>query len=251
MNKGIIKADHLSVSYNDMTALVDVSFSIPEGSFTAIIGPNGAGKSTLIKVMLGLISPDSGQIRINGVLPQKLDKRYLGYVPQFKTMNREFPVLVRELVYSGFTSSWPWAFGKEKNAIAIEALKSVKAGHLANRPIKNLSGGELQRVCLARSFVKNPSIVLLDEPAAGIDAFGEADLYAMLENYQQEHKATVIMITHDWQVAKHHASHIILLNQKLIKFGEPEIVLEEQNIRAAFGHLGHSHPYRKNGIVNV
>lgn len=236
-----VEVINLSLSYGDIKVLENLNFSIPENSFVSIVGPNGAGKTTLMKLLLGLIADYSGEIKIFGKHPNEIDPQLIGYVPQIKTMDRNFPALSIELVASGLLRKWPWSVkGKDKDD-SLKALEMVKAEHLAYRPITELSGGELQRVCLARSIVRNPKLVVLDEPATGIDVIGEADLYNLLEAYQHKSNATVIMITHDWHVAHHHSDFVLLLNRNLISFGNPEDALSEQNLRTAFGHIGHEH----------
>jgi len=158
-----------------------------------------------------------------------------------KTMDRSFPALSIELVLTGLTPRWPWRIQKSGYQKALVALEQVGAAHLARRPVGRLSGGELQRICLARSIVRQPQLVMLDEPATGIDAVGEADMYRRLEAYQKKSGATILMITHDWHTATHHANHVLLLNQKQISFGPPEVALSEDFLRMAFGHIGHEH----------
>lgn len=239
-----IEVKNLSLSYGDIKVLESLNFIIPENTFVSIVGPNGAGKTTLMKILLGLIKYDTGEVKIFGKHPDKIDPQLIGYVPQIKTMDRNFPALSIELVASGLLRKWPWSVKGIDKENSIKALEMVKAEHLAFRPITELSGGELQRVCLARSIVRNPKLVVLDEPATGIDAIGEADLYNLLEKFQQNSKATVLMITHDWQVANHHSDFVLLLNRKQVSFGHPEEALSEQNLRTAFGHIGHEHKAR-------
>lgn len=239
-----VEVKGLSLSYGDITVLENLNFSIPENSFVSIVGPNGAGKTTLMKILLGLIKNYSGEVKIFGKHPDEIDPQLIGYVPQIKTMDRNFPALSIELVASGLMRKWPWAVKGNDKEKSIKALEMVKAEHLAYRPITELSGGELQRVCLARSIVRNPKLVVLDEPATGIDAIGEADLYNLLEAYQKKSNATVIMITHDWHVAHHHSDFVLLLNRRQVNFGHPEDALSEQNLRTAFGHIGHEHKVR-------
>ena len=237
----VIETEHLSVQFGDHKALDDINIQVPEGAFVALVGPNGAGKSTFLKVTLGLIPPTKGIVRIFGRPPSKVPAEWIGYVPQVKTMDRRFPALALELVMTGLNRQWPWHSRKKERERALEALRQVGATHVADRPLAKLSGGELQRVCLARSIVRRPRLVLLDEPATGIDAVGEKDLYRMLEKYKKESGATFLMITHDWHAAVHHADHVLLLNTRQISFGPPEVALAEENLRRAFGHIGHEH----------
>jgi len=158
-------------------------------------------------------------------------------------MDRSFPALSLELVATGLAERWPWHLQKAERQRTLEALELVGAVHLAKRPVARLSGGELQRVCLARSLVRQPKLVMLDEPATGIDAVGEADMYRLLEAYQKKSGATLLMITHDWHAATHHARHVLLINRGLVGFGPPHTTLIEDNLRMAFGHIGHKHPF--------
>jgi zinc transport system ATP-binding protein len=236
-----ITVKNLSLCYGDIIVLEDLNFEIPENSFVSVVGPNGAGKTTLMKILLGLIQNYKGEVKIFGKSPTEVEPQKIGYVPQIKTMDRSFPALSIELVASGLIRRWPWTVKGIEKEKSLNALSMVKAEHLAYRPITELSGGELQRVCLARSIVRNPKLVVLDEPATGIDAIGEADLYNLLEAYQKNSSATILMITHDWHVAHHHSDYVLLINRKQVSFGYPEVALSENNLRTAFGHIGHQH----------
>ncbi|MCS7052113.1 MAG: metal ABC transporter ATP-binding protein [Ignavibacterium sp.] len=242
--KNVVESKNLSFSYNGILALSDINISIPQGKFVSIVGPNGAGKTTLLKIILGLIKNYSGTIKVFDKNPDEVDPALIGYVPQFKTMDRKFPAIAIELVASGIIRKWPWRIRGKSKQLAYEALSLVKSEHLAERSLSSLSGGELQRVCLARSFVRNPKLIVLDEPATGIDAIGESDLYNLLENYQSKSGATVLMITHDWHVALHHSDLVLLLNRRQIAFASPKEALSEDNLRIAFGHIGHQHNFR-------
>ena len=173
--------------------------------------------------------------------PQRVPPEWIGYVPRVKTIDRSFPALSIEVVLTGIHLHWPWRQHKNERERALGALEQVGAAHLAEESLGRLSGGELQRVCLARSIVRQPRLVILDEPATGIDAVGEADMYRMLETYQKNSGATLLMITHDWHAATHHADHVLLLNRKQVSFGPPNIAMNEENLRTAFGHIGHEH----------
>lgn len=236
-----IDVEALSVRLGRHLALDRLTLALPEGAFLAILGPNGGGKTTLLKVLLGLIAPNEGRARVFGQAPADVAPQWIGYVPQVKTLDRSFPALSLELVVSGLRARWPARIGRSERQAALEALGRVGAAHLADRPIAQLSGGELQRVFLARSFARGPRLVLLDEPAAGMDVAGEADMYALLEAYQRTSGATVLMVTHDWEAARHHAGHVLVLNRRAISFGPPAAALGEAFMRQAFGHIGHDH----------
>jgi zinc transport system ATP-binding protein len=242
MTEFAVEVSDLSVHFGDHLALNGLNFWISRDKFVAIVGPNGAGKTTLLKVILGIVQPSSGTVKVFSRPIQKIPPEWIGYVPQVKTMDRSFPALSIELVSTGLSRRWPWR-SKVGQDEALHALEQVGAAHLAQRPVGRLSGGELQRVCLARSIVRKPKLVMLDEPATGVDAVGEADFYRHLEAYQKSSGAVIMMITHDWYAATHHADKVLLMNREQIKFGDPEAVLSEENLRTAFGHLGHEHPF--------
>jgi zinc transport system ATP-binding protein len=237
-----IFVDDLSVAYDNTTPVLDtISFTVPERAFFAILGPNGSGKTTLFKSLLGLLKPTQGAIRIFGKEPSRIPANWIGYVPQLKTLDRSFPGISRELVLSGVLHRWPWRQRHPAEALANDALEKVGAAHLADKQLHHLSGGELQRVYLARCLVRRPKLIFLDEPATGLDVRLASDMYRLLELLQEELRTTICMITHDFAVASHHASHVLLLNHQQVAFGPPEEALTEQSLRKSFGHIGHMH----------
>jgi len=236
-----INIENLSVQIGTHVILKHINLSVPSGSFVSIVGPNGGGKSTLIKVILGLIAPTEGNVLIDYKPLSSLDSKYFGYVPQIKTADRSFPAMPIELVASGLNSGWGGRINKKSKKILLEILESVGAGHLAYRQLSKLSGGEMQRIYLARSIVRNPKILILDEPATGIDSSFEKDIYKLIEDFRQRTKATVIMVTHDWETAYHHSDYVLILNREVIIYDKPEIAFNESAMRTAFGHIGHKH----------
>lgn len=241
MSADALSVTGVTVKLGDVEVLSDVTLALPGGAFMTIVGPNGSGKSTLLKVLLGLIKPDSGSAVVLGRPPGGVPPSQIGYVPQLKTLDRTFPALAVELVVTGLRGRWPGRLDPSEREAAIAAMEMTGVAHLADRSIGLLSGGELQRVYLARSMVRRPRLILLDEAAAGLDVAGEADMYHILEAYQRESGATVLMITHDWGAAYHHATHVLVLNRRVIGFGSPDEALSETSLREAFGHLGHAH----------
>ena len=218
MTRAAVEIDGVSVRYGEFEALRDVSISVPEASYVAIIGPNGAGKTTLL------------------ALPPEA----LGYVPQLKTLDRTFPAQAIELVITGMRRKWPWRVTVADRQTALNAMKQSGVDQVAARSISQLSGGELQRVYLARSLVRHPKLLVLDEPGAGMDLAGEAEMYHILERYQRESGATVLMITHDWEGARVHASHVLLMTPGEVIFGAPASIGSEKRLLRAFGFAGHA-----------
>lgn len=231
----------VTVRFGAVTALEDVSFTVEAGAFVAVIGPNGAGKSTLLNVILGIQKPDSGEAELFGAPPGSLSGAEIGYIPQIKTLDRSFPAQALELVVTGLRGAWPWRIHATERAAALEALRQAGVAHVAQRPLARLSGGELQRVYLARTLVRRPKLLVLDEPGAGMDVAGEADMYHVLEGYQRETQATILMITHDWEGARIHAGRVLLLNRRLLAYGPPREAAREENLLRVFGHTGHVH----------
>ncbi len=238
----------VGVRFGDAVVLEDVSFDAAAGCFVAVVGPNGAGKSTLVKVVLGLIRPDRGHAALFGVAAGA-DPMRIGYVPQLKTFDRSFPATALELVVTGLRAAWPARVRPAEALLARAALLSVGAEGLANRQLARLSGGELQRVYLARALVRRPAMVLLDEPATGVDYLAEHDLYDLLEAYQQGSGATIVMVTHDLAAARFHADRVLVLNRRVHGYGAPDDVLCESCLSAAFGHRRHGHALAVGGAT--
>lgn len=235
----------VSVRFSEAPVLEDVSFDLEAGRFLAIVGPNGGGKSTLIKVALGLVTPVRGHAALFGDRAGAHPER-VGYVPQIKTFDRTFPATALELVTTGLRGAWPTRVKRDERELGLEALERVGAEALADRQLARLSGGELQRAYLARALIRRPDIVLLDEPATGVDFLVEHDLYDLLEEYQAETAgesgpATIAMITHDMSAARYHADLVLVLNRRVMAYGPPEAALENESLREAFGHRHHEH----------
>lgn len=231
----MLHVNDISVRLGGRLILDSVRFRADAGDFVAILGPNGGGKSTLIRAILGLVPLASGSIHSD------TGNAVTGYVPQVKTLDRAFPATAMELVATGRLGRWPLRLGTEDRRVARAALEKVGALKLESAPLARLSGGELQRVYLARAIACTPPLLILDEPEAGVDRAGALDLFDILEMYRKEHQATIVMVTHDWDVAYHHASSVVLLNRRVVACGEPGAALTDAAVREAFGHVGHAH----------
>ena len=231
-----VKIENLSVELNNVQILQNISAAVPRGVCTAVVGPNGAGKSTLARALLNNI-PYRGTIKFgqNDNTFTNRPPRW-GYVPQKIQFDRNMPLTVMEFLASALTRR-PLFFGisgKLKQEIRA-MLDAVECPYLAERQLGKLSGGELQRVMLSQALLQNPEIVLLDEPAAGVDFQGEKLCCGLLEKFRKERNFTQIMISHDLATVAAHAAHVICINHRLIAAGHPAEVLTEENLRAAFG----------------
>jgi len=234
-----IELDDLSIRFGSVSALQGLTFSVPPGAFLAIIGPNGAGKTTLLHTLTGMIQPSDGTVRVLGEAPASLSGDAIGYIPQVKTLDRHFPARALELVVTGLRPQWPWRLRSADRAAAMNALERTGAANVAERPLSALSGGELQRVYLARCLMRPSKLLILDEPGAGLDVAGAAAMHHIIEDYIAEHNATAVMITHDWEGARNHASHVLLLNKKVVAFGPADEAATEQQLLQMFGYTGH------------
>ncbi len=242
-----VEARGLSVRFGDYLALNTLDLAIAAGSYVAVIGPNGSGKSTLLNALLGVLAPTTGTVRLFGHAPQAAPASAIGYLPQLKTLDRAFPAVAFELVVSGIRQSWPWRVRREERERALAALAQTGVADVADRPISALSGGQLQRVYLARSLVNRPKLLMLDEPGAGMDVAGEAGMYHLLEDYQRATQATVLMVTHDWEGARTHATHALLVDRGLVAFGPAAEVATPERLLRLFGHAGHVHATHGDG----
>lgn len=247
MSTPAVAVSELSVRRGGHAVLEAISFEAAQGDFVAIVGPNGAGKTTLLRALLGVLPAATGRVTVEGKTPDGLARDAIGYVPQVKTLDRTFPAKAVELVLTALHGRWPFRVCSEDRAQALGVLERVGVKALANRQLGTLSGGELQRVYLARSLVRNPRILLLDEPATGIDLAGASDLYEVLEHDQRQRGTTILMVTHDWNAAYHHATNVLLIDGRQISFGPPSVALDEECLREAFGHIGHAHAMMMEG----
>lgn len=176
--------------------LKHVSFEVQKGEFVGLIGPNGGGKTTLLKLLIGFLRPWKGSISIFGKAATNYPNG-IGYVPQALHCDKEFPISVMDLVLGGRLSKLPWwgKFSKQDREVAMSALEQVKLTDFCNRPFGTLSGGQAQRVLIARALAQEPEVLFLDEPMASVDIQAEADICDVLNTLQKN--LTILMVTHD------------------------------------------------------
>lgn len=210
----MLRLTDISASYDGRTVLENVCLEVADHDFLGIVGPNGGGKTTLIKVMLGLKKPDSGSVRFTvGGMPAA--DVSIGYLPQYSHLDRQFPVSVREVVRSGLASCEP-LFGRyppETRALVDGALDRMGLTALADRHIGALSGGQLQRVLLARAIVARPSMVVLDEPNTYMDRHFQASMYKLLHDINGE--CAVVVVSHDVDSLRRNARNIAYVDHTL------------------------------------
>lgn len=219
----LIGAHRVSVRFGSHTALNGVDAVVNQGEAVTLIGPNGAGKTTLVKVMLGLVAPDSGTV-------QRRPGLRIGYMPQRIEVDATLPMTVRRFL----------AFAVPRNGRTPESrlhavLDEVGATHLLKNPLQEVSGGEMQRVLLARALLRDPDLLVLDEPARGVDVGGQADLYQLIGRIRDEHGCGVLMVSHDLHIVMAATNRVICLNGRVQCAGHPEAVSRDPAYTALFG----------------
>ena len=223
--KELVRIAGLWVEYGSVTVLEDVNLTVEDGDFLGIIGPNGGGKTTLLKAVLGLVPPSRGTVRVGGLPPNKA-RRLVGYVPQYNLFDREFPMNVLDTVLMGRMN----AKGilrrhvAEDRELAAASLREVGMSGYENRQIGKLSGGEQQRVFIARALISRPRLLLLDEPTSGVDSSAQTEFYELLGSLKKE--MGIMMVSHDISAVSVYVDKIACLNRKLYYHGSKEISAE-------------------------
>ncbi|MBN1939397.1 MAG: ABC transporter ATP-binding protein [Candidatus Aminicenantes bacterium] len=217
----LIRVEGLHFSRGGRPVLTDVSLSIIEGDFLAILGPNGSGKTTLLKIILGLLKPDQGWVRLFGRPPEDFVERELvGYIPQKAThFDPLFPASVREVVAMALRSGRRRISRPDEDTAVRIALETVDMIEFWNRRIGRLSGGQQQRVFIARAIARNPRILFLDEPTTGVDAENQDRFYDLLGRLNTSGRLTIVLVTHDTGIVNKHVNKVACLNQRLFFHG--------------------------------
>jgi len=215
----LISARGLGITRNGRDQLIDVSLDIAPREIVTLIGPNGAGKSTLVRVLLGLEKPDRGKMQ------RRADLR-IGYVPQRFDSDAVLPMTVERFLALGMEGDKPGI---------MRMLEQVDASSVRHQQIGELSGGELQRVVLARALLRQPNLLVLDEPAQGVDYSGEADLYNLIGRLRDEAGFGVLLVSHDLHVVMARSDRVICLNHHVCCSGMPEAVAQHPSYARLFG----------------
>ena len=226
----VIEIDKLSYAYSGSLVLDNISFSINEGDLLGMIGPNGAGKTTLFSCMLGLLGGYTGTIKIFGQDIKNDGKalKSIGYIPQRKTIEQNFPATVEEIVSLGITS------GKISKDKINSALDTVGLLDQKDRRVGELSGGQQQRVLIAKAIVNDPKLLILDEPATGIDLETQNKFYALLKKLNQEKKITIIWASHDLDAVNRTASSVACINRSMFFHGKTHEFFENPDLLRAY-----------------
>jgi zinc transport system ATP-binding protein len=221
----IVRLQNIRVSYGEVPALEDVTLSIFRHDFLGIIGPNGGGKSTLLKVLLGLVKPDSGSVSVFGNTPERARSR-IGYVSQRPSFDRDFPASVWDVAIMGCygKAGLLHRYSRKDKAAVEKALMRVGMQDYQDKQIGRLSGGQQQRVFVARALVTAPELLLLDEPTASIDPTMQTEFYELLAELKQD--LTIVMVSHDIGAVSVYVDKIACLNHRLYYHGSKEITPE-------------------------
>jgi iron complex transport system ATP-binding protein len=233
-----IQIKGVSVAYRSIGALDRITVSLEEGSVTSLVGPNGAGKSTLLRCINRILSPQLGTVLLDGKDINKLDSRGLarifGYVPQHHVTH--LPSTVLEVVVMGRRPYVSWSLGRRDLEIAWNSLKVAGAEHLAHRYFGEISGGERQKVIIARALAQEPEVLLLDEPTSNLDLKHQLEILNLIRQLAKERGLTVVMALHDLNLACQFSDYVIILKEgKVFVTGNPHQVFTLKNIRSVYG----------------
>ncbi|EGH32948.1 ABC transporter [Pseudomonas syringae pv. japonica str. M301072] len=242
MSDALIRLDKVAVTLSGQNVLDDIQLSVKPGEIVTLIGPNGAGKTTLVRAVLGLLKPDSGSV-------WRKPKLRVGYMPQKLHVDQTLPLSVLR-----FLRLVP---GVDRTA-AASALEEVGAGKVIDSPIQGISGGEMQRVLLARALLRKPELLVLDEPVQGVDVAGQAELYSLITRLRDRHQCGVLMVSHDLHLVMSTTDQVVCLTRHVCCSGHPEQVSHDPAFVELFGknaqslaiyHHHHDHAHDLHGAV--
>ena len=212
---GVVEYHDVSFSYGQVPVLQDINLDIQAEEFFGLIGPNAGGKSTLLKLMLGILTPDRGSISVFGRSPEHAQTR-IGYVPQFPTYRRDFPIKIEDVVIMGRlgVASTFGGYNSKDRECARLAMAALELDGIAGSQVSTLSGGQIQRMLIARALAGEPDILILDEPTANIDIRAEEDIFALLKKYNEH--MTIIVVSHDIGFISAYVDRVGCLNRTLV-----------------------------------
>lgn len=241
-----IAVTDLSFSYGANRAVDKATFTIGKGDFLGVIGPNGGGKTTLLKLMLGLLKPETGAILIDGQ-PPETKRGKIGYIPQETNLNKLFPVSVRDVVLMGLTGvrGLMQRYSPKDHSRVDAMLEQFGLTAVSTRSIADLSGGQRQKVLLARALVSGPDLLMLDEPTASVDTSGEDEIYRYLQQINGN-GVTIVLVTHNISVLSRYVKSVACINRSL--YFHPEGTIDQETVNKTFGCevdiIAHGVPHR-------
>ncbi|KYK34091.1 MAG: ABC transporter [Theionarchaea archaeon DG-70-1] len=238
----IVTLENVSAHLDHIPVLEDITLSIQQNDFLSVIGPNGGGKTTLLKIILGLVKPTKGEVTVFGNPPES-GRRSIGYLPQGVGFDMQFPITVFDAVIMGRYQRFKKYSDTDRKCVS-KTLKIVGMSDFADRQIGHLSGGELQRVLLARALVREPMLLLLDEPTASVDPEMQKSFYDLLSRLKE--KMAIVLVTHDLSVISVYVESVACLNRKLFYHGPAEGAMEalEDVYQCPIEVIAHGIPHR-------
>lgn len=242
--QNIIEVKNLTFGYDAQEILKGLDFNIRRGDFAGVIGPNGSGKSTLLKLLLGILRPTGGSVKLLGVPVQKFrDWPKIGYVSQRNAFHTGFPASVYEIIAANlYAATGPLHIpSKQQKESVYDVLDTVGMKQLARSPVSNLSGGQQQRVHLARVLINDPEVLLLDEPSSGMDTASENSMYELLHTLNKEKNISVVMVTHDITAVTAHAGRLLCMGDGRMTEHEVSDCLSAEYLSGLYGHSVHVH----------
>ena len=249
MTADVIAVEGVRFAYNGSDVLRDVSFRVAAGEFAALAGPNGAGKSTLLRILLGLLEPDAGDVRLLGELPGRLhDPWRLGYVPQRTVVPEGLRATVVEAIAAGRLARRGWfrRLRRDDHEAVEHAMTSVQVDDLAGRRLHELSGGQLQRVLIAKALVTEPDLLVLDEPVAGVDVESQGLFREALVHLVDEHGAAILLVSHEFGAVADDLDRVLVLKGGTIVFNGPPAELVASGV--SLGVHAHDLPLWLEGV---
>ncbi|MGI6037172.1 MAG: metal ABC transporter ATP-binding protein [Limnochordia bacterium] len=238
MNGPYVELQGISVGYGQKLVLEDINWQVKRGTIAAVIGPNGGGKSTLLRTIVGNLTPRQGRVLVHGKEPKEA-RSQMAYLPQNEVIDWQFPITGLDVVLQGFLNRIPWwrRPGREELAVAKRVLVQVGLWEQRDEPIAHFSGGQRQRLLMARALAQNARLLLLDEPTAGLDTKAQGDFIELLQELKGEGR-TVIMATHDLHCLDLCCDDVLCINGRVLYRGHPAGVLAPKMVVQVFGpHL--------------
>ena len=229
----LLEVEDVSFSYGSDAILDGVDLRVGAGEFVALVGPNGSGKSTLLRVVLGLLQPDRGRVRLLGTAPDAVRERWrIGYVPQRPALARDLPATVEEVVAAGRLPRRGWwrRLGADDRRQIEHAMEAVELLHLRHRRVSELSGGQQQRAFIAKAFATGPDLLILDEPVAGVDVESQRRFRDSLTHEVREHGAAVLLVSHELGAVADDLDRVVVLRQGRVFFDGPPAELAARGV---------------------